>query len=345
MIDKRRMLIGLSLVLVLIVALPAYSTALERPKNVELKLVGFIVGTSLHFRAELIAEALRKEYPDWNVRAISTPKGPRSVFEHRRNKTAQFFVSLTPRPQEIEVWTPIYKKQGIDFVKDFNWFGVIPLATKYVHCIVPKKTGLNGIKDIADKKYPVKVGMTRPIHDGLFRRCTEFYGATFKDIEGWGGKLISVSFGAPEGPEAMRQGRIDMGFAWAGIPNPPFVQAAADLDLRLLPVAPEAELLKKTEEIGYFRATIRANIYPFNKEDVTTVAQTEWLAFIPDTLPENVLYYVTKGLWNQKDFLIGSLPEFATVLNPGYITTAVSQLGNPVHPGSVKFYREQGWIK
>lgn len=64
----------------------------ERPKNLRLTIVGFQVGTSMQYRAELVAEALRKAYPDWSVRAVSTVKGPLDVFRHRSKKTAQFFV-------------------------------------------------------------------------------------------------------------------------------------------------------------------------------------------------------------------------------------------------------------
>ena len=82
------------------------------------------------------------------------------------------------------------------------------------------------------------------------------------------------------------------------------VQAAADLKLRLLPIAPEPGLLKRSEKSEYYRAVIPAKAYPFNKEDVVTTAATEWLAHIPGTVPKDVVYYVTKGIMSQKMVLI-----------------------------------------
>ncbi len=293
MMVKKCVLIAVSLILVFGTVLSGFAKEAqvpERPKNVKLTIVGFTVGTSMHYRAELVAEALRKEYPDWSVRAVSTLKGAVDVIGHRRKKSAQFFISLMPWPLEVEAFGPIFKRRGLDYEKLFTWSGVLPLARKYIHSIVQEKTGLTSLKDMVDKKYKIKVGMSRPSHEGVFNRLIAFYGATLKDLESLGGKFPSVSFGGPAGPESLRTGKIDMGFAWTGIPNPTFVKAAADLNLRLLPIAPEAELLKTAEKAGFYRATIPANAYSFNKENVTTIAQTEWLGHIPGTVSKNVIY-------------------------------------------------------
>ncbi|MDP2646334.1 MAG: TAXI family TRAP transporter solute-binding subunit [Desulfobacterales bacterium] len=317
----------------------------ERPKNLKLTILGMQVGTSIQYRAELFAEALRKAYPDWSVRAVATVKGPADVLTHRSKKSVEFFVGLMPWGQEKAAFGPLYKKRGIDFEKDFAWTGVIPSSTKYIHCIVKADTGITSLKDMIDKKAKIKVGLSRPSHEGMFRMLTGFYGASFEDIEGWGGKILSVNFGTPVGPESLREGKIDMGFAWTGLPNPPFLQAAADLKLRLLPIAPEPGLLKKSEFMEYYRAVIPANAYPFNPEDVITTAATEWLSHVPGTVSEDVVYYVTKGIMSQKNFLAGSYPEFASVMTPEYIAKAVAQLKNPVDPGALRFYREAGYVK
>jgi hypothetical protein len=66
----------------------------------------------MHYRAELVAESLRKEYPDWIVRAVSILKGAADVIGHRRKKSAQLFISLMPWPLEVEAVAPFLRGVG-----------------------------------------------------------------------------------------------------------------------------------------------------------------------------------------------------------------------------------------
>lgn len=178
----------------------------------------------------------------------------------------------------------------------------------------------------------------------LFNTILEYYGVTWKDIRKWGGKHIRANFGAPVGPGMLRSGKLNAGFAWTGVPNPPFLQAA-DLDWRMLPVGEEDGLLKNMEKWRFFREIIPAGVYPWLKKDLVTVAQTKWLGAIPGSMPEDWAYWVTKGLWNQRKFLMAGHRAFRDVLDPEFITSALGKLTNTPHSGAVKFYREQGWIK
>ena len=351
MMTKWWKFIAFSLLFVLPIVFSAYgapgSPSLERPKDVKLNIVGFQVGTSMQFRAELIGEALRKEYPDWNIKVVSTGKGTMDVQRHIREKTAQFILSIAPWKCEVEAYTPAYRQQGIDFEKDFLWLPVIPSNNKAVHFFVLTNTGFTSVKDVIDKKYPLKVGYSAPIHDPLFKRIIEFYGATWENIKSWGGGLVNVSFGAPEGPSMMSAGKINAGFAWTGVPNAPFLEGAASINWRQLPLAEEDQLLKKLNEIGFFRVVIPAKTYPWLKKDLVTVAQTEWLSAIPGTLlkDSNIIYWVTKGVWNQRKYLISGFGEFSHVLDPNFISDGLKLLTNPAHPEALRFYKEQGWIK
>jgi hypothetical protein len=331
-------------IVLLNVYFPVLGISSERPKNVELKIIGFSPGTSMQLRADLIAEALRREYPDWNVKALATARASADVHKHRAEKTANFFLSLMPWPAEIEAYGPEFKKIGVDFEKLYIWFPVIPSEIKQTHFWVLRKTGLTSLKDVILKKYPLKVGLMFPSHLPMFLRLLGFYGISQKDLESWGGKIVNVNFGAPVGPELMRGGKIDAGFAWTGVPNPAFLQAS-DLDWHLLPLAEETELLRKVEEFEFGRTIIRAGSYPNVKKDIPTIGQIEWLASIPGKVSEEITYWVIKGIWKQREFLASGFPGFKEVLDPKFISLAVGALRTSADLGAVKFYREQGWIK
>ncbi len=330
--------------LLFIISLPIFVYSFERPKNLDIKIVGFSPGTSMQLRADLIAEALRREYPDWTVKALATARASADVHKHRAEKTANFFLSLMPWPAEIEAYGPEFKKIGVDFEKLYTWSAVIPTEIKQTHFWVLNKTGLNSLKEVAIKKYPLKIGLMFPSHVPMFRRLLGFYGISFGDLDSWGGRIVNVNFGAPVGPEMIRGGKIEAGFAWTGVPNPVYLEAA-DLDWRLLPLAEETDLLKKTEEFEFGRTIIRAGSYPAVKKDVPTIGQIEWLAAIPGKVSEDLTYWVVKGIWKQRDFLISGFPGFKEVMDYKFISSAINNLKTPTDPGAIRFYKEQGWIR
>lgn len=160
--------IGLTLMLMLGIMLSGIekpteaAAATERPKNIKVNIVGFVAPTGMHLRAELIAEALRKEYPDWAVKAFATPKAVGDVLRHRQEKSAQFFMSLQPWRLERQSFGPAFRKRGIDFAKVFQWNPVIPTDKASVHFFVLNKTGLTSARDIVTKRYPLKAGYSAP---------------------------------------------------------------------------------------------------------------------------------------------------------------------------------------
>lgn len=319
---------------------------IERPKNINVVIIGFVVGTSMQLRAEFIAEALRNEYPDWTIKSLATPKGSMDVRRHRQKKTANFFLTLSPWKCGREYHMPVYRDAGIDYDKVFNHFPVIPTDTKTVHFFVLNESKLASIRDLKNIKYPLKIGYDKT-HHLLFNRIIKFYGTTWEDIKSWGGDYIEVNFGAPMGPEMMRAGKINAGFGWTGAPNPAFLSVGKELDWRLLPIAEpgEDELLKNVKEVGFYGTVISPGVYPWVKNDLYTIAQTEWLSAIPDTNPEGVVYWVTRGLWNQRNFLISGFKGFAPKLKPSAIASDLEFLTTSAHPEALLFYREQGWIK
>ncbi|MFC1867948.1 TAXI family TRAP transporter solute-binding subunit [Thermodesulfobacteriota bacterium] len=320
------------------------AAAQDRPKNIKVNIVGFVPSTGMHLRAELVAEALRREYQDWAVKALATPKAVGDVLRHRRGRTAQFFISLMPWALAKQSYGPGFKKRGVDFAKEYPWNPVITTGQALVHFLMLNKTGLTSVKDIVDKKYPLKVGYSSPGgHATLFNTMLEFYGASMKDLLKWGGKYVNINVGSPVGSEMMRAGKIEAGFGWMGVPNPPFLQA--NLDWRMLPIAEEDGMLRNMQKWGFVRAVIPPGVYPWVKKDLITVAQTKWLGAIPGSMPEDWAYWVAKGVWNQRKFLIASHRVFNTAMNPDFIVSSLRALTNTPHPGAMKFYREQGWIK
>jgi TRAP transporter TAXI family solute receptor len=339
--------IGLALILAMLPLLaacpgPAPTTPSgERPQNVQLTMCGFIAGTSMQMRADAIAEAIRVEYPDWKVTSLA-PGSEAQLISKRITGEADYFFTPYPRLLEVEVQAPLHPE--IDYEKVTAYSLVMPTSPRYVHFFTTGKTGLTSIRDIVDKRYPFKVGTGAGASKLLFSKILEYYGTSLAEAEGWGAKHESVVMATQEGVEALQSGRLDIAFGWSGIPSPPYM--GATFDLKLLPVD-DPGLVEMLSVYGHYEATIPADTYPFLTEDIPTVAETEILAVRPD-MPEDIVYYTVKALFNHKDILVAAHAGFESQLNAEAVAAAVaiSQItGIPFHPGALKFYREMGWVE
>jgi len=195
-----------------------------------------------------------------------------------------------------------------------------------------------------DKRYPFKVGTGAGASKLLFEKILEYYGASLAEAEGWGAKHESVVMATQEGAEALQSGRVDSACGWSGIPSPPFM--GVTFDLKLLPVD-DPGLVEMLSVYGHYEATIPADTYPFSTEDIPTVAETELLAVRPD-IPEDIVYYTVKALFNHNDILVAAHADFESQLTAEAVAASVAisqRTGIPFHPGALKFYREMGWIE
>jgi len=347
--SNKNLLLVMSLILVLTVFLPALADAnpnpAERPKGVRVRIVGLYAGTSMQLRAEIIAEALRREYPDWKIQAIAAV-GRTSTHEWRRNKEVDLFLNNTTRPMEIEAYRPAYKKAGLDVEKAIPDYDVIMFSSwKIEHFITKTETGITSFKDIIDKRYPAQWCYPVPIENPLMDRYLAFYGTSWKEMATWGVKIAHQgTIGTPGPWEYVRAGTVDVANGWMGL-SPIITEVGATLKLRMLPFGEEPELLEKFKELGLDRYVFKPGVYPFVKEPVKTIALPEPLCVVRGTLTDDVVYWITRGIWNQRDFMISGYAGFEHMMSRDSTVRWLSFAGIDTAPGAKRFYQEMGFYK
>ena len=312
----------------------------EEPQNLDITILGFRAGTSMQLRADAIAEAIRIEYPSWKVSSLA-PGGEAQLLDKRIAGKWDYLLTPYPRRLELEVHTPLHPE--MDFARATEYSFVMPTSPHYIQIFALGKTGLNAIRDIVDKKYPFKEGSGAGGARLLFTKLLEYYGTSFSEAEAWGASHEIVIVTTPAGVEALQTGRIDIGLSWSGIPNPPLM--GTTFDLKLLPID-DPGLVEIFESLGYYQAIIPAGTYPFVTEDVMTMAETEFLAARPD-VPEDVVYSTLKALFKNKYILVAAHNDFGEEMKSEAIAetiAVVEKAGIAIHPGALKYYREQGWI-
>ena len=137
---------------------------------------------------------------------------------------------------------------------------------------------------------------------------------------------------------ALKDGRIDGGSMPAGVP----VASVTDLyasgtDVTILEVTDEQLEAINNIYNAWYRYVIPADAYPNLDKEIHTIAQPNLLA-VADTVDEDVVYLLTKTLFENLDYMYG-VHDSAKFIK---LETALDGLPAPLHPGAYKYYQEVG---
>jgi TRAP transporter TAXI family solute receptor len=214
------------------------------------------------------------------------------------------------------------------------------LDTYYLVLVVPKKLNVTSLKDIKDRKLPVKL-MTQPVGSlGEFaaRQLLKEYGTSYADVKAWGGSVTNANYNIII--DAFKDGRADLLIAAATPKHPSVTEITTFTDVTFLKLEPER--IRGLGAFGYKAATMPPDTFKNQPQPVATVASSTVL-ITNASLPEPVAYTVTKTLLENKDALVrghAGLVEFdpKTAWQP-------EEVGVPLHPGAERAYREKGWMR
>ena len=121
------------------------------------------------------------------------------------------------------------------------------------------------------------------------------------------------------------------------IPASSVMDLASARDVKLLPVSDEQiNAMRKTNR-GYIKQTIPANTYPKQDKPVDVIAYATHVV-VACNLPEQTVYTMTK-------VMASNIKDMASVNKAigGLTVKAMAEdVGVPMHPGAVKFYKEAG---
>jgi TRAP transporter TAXI family solute receptor len=214
------------------------------------------------------------------------------------------------------------------------------LDTYYLVAVATRKLGISSVREIRDKKLPVKV-FTQPVGSlGEFagRQLLRAVGVSYNDIKAWGGSTQHVGYNIIV--DAFKDGRADLLFAVVTPKHPSVSEIVTSVDVKFLGL--DGETAKALLPLGYTAATMPPETFKGQSEPVSTVGFPTVLITNKD-LPEPVAYTITKTILENKDALVrghAGLAEFdpKTAWQP-------DKVGVPLHPGAERAYREKGWMR
>jgi TRAP transporter TAXI family solute receptor len=214
------------------------------------------------------------------------------------------------------------------------------LDTYYLNAIAARKLNINSLKDVKDRKIPVKF-TTQPVGSlGEFaaRQLLKEYGITYADIKAWGGSVTNVNYNIIV--DAFKDGRADLLIAVVTPKHPSVTELATFSDVKFLEL--ERERVQALGAFGYKPETMAADTFKNQPAPVKTVGFPTVLITNP-SLAEPIAYTVTRTILEGKEALVrghAGLAEFdpKTAWKP-------EEVGIPLHPGAERAFREKGWMK
>jgi TRAP transporter TAXI family solute receptor len=211
--------------------------------------------------------------------------------------------------------------------------GLATLYPEVVHILARKDADIKTLADLKDKR--VYVGDVGSGTEQDARNIMGAYGVTMDDLKS------AIRGSAGDAVNLLRDGRIDAMFYTVGVGAAAIVEAAQTAPVTVIAISPE-KIKELHEKYSFYTPiTIPGGTYPDLPDAVTTVTLKATLVGSSE-LPEEAVYEFMKTVFHDK------LQAFYDdIQNPNLKTyfkvdTALEGMPIPLHPGAVKFYKEEG---
>jgi TRAP transporter TAXI family solute receptor len=213
------------------------------------------------------------------------------------------------------------------------------LHTMPYNFMVSEDSGIQSIEQIVNDKIPLVASVnTKDSPMEMSNRIVfESYGTSYEQIEKNGGK---IQFIAPtKVNDQIKDNKMDGAMSPQPTPASSILELDTSKPVKLLPLSDKA-IKAMVENMGAKPYTIKSGTYPFLEEDIST-ASIDTILITSSDIPDDVVYNVTKAMYEQLDYLYTVHKSFEAVT----AETIVEVTGAPMHPGAEKFYKEVGILK
>lgn len=209
-----------------------------------------------------------------------------------------------------------------------NIRGIASLYPEAIQLVALKDSGIESVEDLKGKK--VSVGEQGSGVDFDVKNILDAHGLTYDDIN-----IDYLSFS--EAAQKIKDKQLDAAFVTAGYPTSSIIDISLAREITIVPIS-EEKIDEMVQTSPYYAKTvIPAGTYKGQDTDVVT-ATTMAMWVVDEQVDEQLVYDVTKALWENRDSLEASHEKGKSVT----LDTALDGMAIPLHPGAEKYYKEQG---
>lgn len=201
------------------------------------------------------------------------------------------------------------------------------------------KYGVSSVRDIVAKKVPIRFAVNQRgnMVEAVNRAIFEAYGASWADLESWGGQVVYAPGG--EMANLFNDRRIDLGGNGVFVPDSRFVEASRNQPMIMLELDP-AVIEQVAARTGADAYSIPPGGYEWQDKAVPTVALSAALV-ASDRMSDETAYQITKSMVEH----LGKINEVHKAMRGLKPALMPSLKLIPYHPGALRYYREAGLVK
>jgi hypothetical protein len=277
-----------------------------------------------------ISNVVQKYYPNIQINAEVTA-GTHSNLVLFANK--KIHLGLGTNDEAYNAYNGLGRFKG---KKVQNIRGVLGAYPAYWQLYALKKSGIKTISDLKGKK--ISLGSMGSIGNTIGEIILDAYGLKMK--KDWTPEYI----GHGQGPDALRDGRVDAVLILSGIPVSSIIDITSTHGSNVVFIAPEKEKMKEILKANpyWHEAVIPANTYKGQASDYVTFAHTTIL-MADASVDNDVIYAITKTILEHNKELMAIHESFSdwTYENATHGIAGII----PFHPGAEKYLREKKIIK
>ena len=317
-------------VLVLALALAA-GTAWAQQKD--LTWTAGQLGGGWYAQAGGFAELVRSKDPSFNIKVVPGA-GIQNMTKLQQGET-ELAWGLPPFIAASYNGQDPYAAKHPDMRLVMNGLGWV-----HVQFCVADDFPARSIREVFEKKLPLKIGTTPPggSDEWVMRKIFEFYGTTYTDVRGRGGKIVLVAY--TDLVTQFRDRNLDILVPNLAVPGAAIQEASLGRKMRILPM--DDDLLKYLEGFGLARGAVPAGSYKDvvnNTRAIPTITMANTIV-ANAKVPEGPVYEFTRILLANLEALRRVHPAFRE-FDP---KDAVRLANVPLHPGAARAYREAGLL-
>lgn len=214
---------------------------------------------------------------------------------------------------------------GVDpYTEKYDFVGIARLHPSALHCVVLADSPIQTIEDLKGKK--VTLGAAGSGGIPVAEKLLAEYGMTFDDI-------VANYLPTADGFSELSDGNIDAAIGLFGIPGSACQELAASKKIRFIEID-EKVLDSMTQKYPYYaKVNIGKDVYGTEK-DSATVATVNCLIARRD-LPDNVVYWLTKSIFDNVDELHSLNDTSKTITQQ-----SASAISLELHPGAKMYWDE-----
>jgi TRAP transporter TAXI family solute receptor len=201
---------------------------------------------------------------------------------------------------------------------------IFPMYSSVLHTYTLQKSPIQTIYDFRDKHISV----------GAPGSTSDLAGRAALDLLGIKAKISALPTNTAI--DALRDGRVDAGFAVTGAPGPFMLDLETTHQVRHIGLA-DADFAKILSKYPYWaKGVVPKGTYKHQTEDTSVIAFWNFAVADKD-LSADLVYRLIKATFENRDALIAVDPTAKSVIPPNIVNSSV-----PLHAGAVKYYREAG---